>query len=294
MLKKSKEYYLKLLKRPPVIGLTFVFLLVLSPIMWGSHDIFAFFSLEGLLIVMGGVIAVAFMSFRRDDVQKALDAIMVMFREEEAPKDTLRHSMRQIISWAHLVTENGTRNLESIDRAGVTDPLVKYGLNMVMSDYAPEDVRTMMETASDICYERESIPVDVLQAMTSHAPAFGMVGTLVGMVIMLCNLGDNVSGMGSSLAVSFLSTLYGVVSARMIYIPAAARLRREVEDHRFSNYLISEGMAMLASKKTPMYIQDRLNSYLRPEIHDYFDYFNGASKVTAKQPRSPALKIAHV
>ena len=62
--------------------------------------------------------------------------------------------------------------------------------------------------------------------MTSHAPAFGMIGTLVGMVAMLCNLNDDVSGIGSSLSVSFLSTLYGVVSARMVYMPAAAKLRQ--------------------------------------------------------------------
>jgi len=91
----------------------------------------------------------------------------------------------------------------------------------------------MMETAADACYERDMIPVDVLQAMASHAPAFGMVGTLVGMVAMLCTLSEDVTGIGASLAVSFLSTLYGVLSARMIYMPAASKLRQEVDMSRF-------------------------------------------------------------
>jgi chemotaxis protein MotA len=300
MPKFSRSFSRPSYTRPPVIGAAFVFLLVLCPIIFGAHNFLAFFSLEGLLIVVGGVIAVAFMSFQSRDVHKALDAITALFKEQGGLRDELRRDlkddMRDIIRWAHMVTDKGTRNLESIGKNNVEDPFVKYGLNMVMSDYTPEDVRMMMETAADACYERESIPIDVLQAMTSHAPAFGMVGTLVGMVIMLCNLDGNVAGMGSALSVSFLSTLYGVISARMVYMPAASKLRHEVEDRRFRNYLVSEGMVLLASKKTPMYIQDRLNSFLRPEIHDYFDFFNANVKhsaATVSHIAPPLLKVAN-
>jgi chemotaxis protein MotA len=274
--------------------MAFVVLLVVSPIIVGARSFLAIFSLGGFMIVGGGVIIVAFMSFKGTDVRKALNAIVVLFRDEVRPQHNLQYDMQNIIAWARLVAEKGTRNLETIGKNNVSDPFIKYGLNMVMSDYSPEDVRTMMETAADACYERDSTPIDVLQAMTSHAPAFGMIGTLVGMVIMLCNLDDNVSGMGSALAVSFLSTLYGVISARMIYMPAASKLRHEVEDARFRNHLVSEGMAMLASKKTPMYIQDRLNGFLQPEAHNYFDYFNSkTSNQRSNAPLAmPMLKVA--
>jgi chemotaxis protein MotA len=257
--------------RSPIIGAACGFLLVLSSIILSSHSFLAFFSLEGLMIVVGGVIAVAFISFQADDVRKALDAIVQMFKEPQITHENLHRDMTEIIRWARLIRDKGMRDLESrIDTNGGDDPFVKYGLNMVVSRYAPKEVRSMMTTAADACYERDCVPVDVLQAMTSHAPAFGMVGTLVGMVTMLWSLNNNVSSIGSSLAVSFLSTLYGVLSARMVYMPAASKLRQEVENRRFRNHLITEGMVMLVSNKTPMYIQDRLNSFLRPEIHDYF------------------------
>ena len=153
------------------------------------------------------------------------------------------------------------------------DPIVQYGLNMVLSEYGPEDVRSMINTAADAYYERDSRPADVLDAMTSHAPAFGMVGTLIGMVAMLSDLTDNISRVGPSLAVAFLCTLYGVLSARMIYMPAASRFRQDVERQRLRHQFLAEGMAMLASKKPPMYIQDRLNGFLRPEDQDYFHVF---------------------
>jgi chemotaxis protein MotA len=196
-----------------------------------------------------------------------------MFKEPKPPQDNLHNDVTAIIYCARLLMEKkGVRNLESVvSRSGIRDPFLKYGLNMALSDYTPEEIRTMLETAADASYERETIPVDILQAMTSHGPAFGMIGTLVGMVAMLCNLTDNVAEIGPSLAVAFLSTLYGVLSARLIYIPAATRLRQEVESRRFRNYLVTEGMVMLVGKKSPMYVQDRLNGFLRPETHDYFD-----------------------
>ncbi len=145
----------------------------------------------------------------------------------------------------------------------------------------------MMETAADACYERDHVPVEVLQTMASHAPAFGMVGTLVGMVAMLCNLTDDVSSIGSSLAVAFLSTFYGVVSARMVYMPAASKLRQEVANHRFRNHLITEGMVMLVGNKTPMHVQDHLNSFLRPEGHDYFSVIKVNSPPPPHRPSQP-------
>jgi chemotaxis protein MotA len=276
--------------RPPVIGAAFGVLLVLSPILLGAHGFLIFFSLGGLVIVVGGVIAVAFMSFAADDVQKALDAIVKMFKAPKSAQESLQGDMASIVNWSGALEKFGARQFEQgIGRSGITDPFVKYGLNMVLSDYPPEDVRSMMETAADACYERDSVPVDILHAMASHAPAFGMVGTLVGMVAMLCNLSSDVSGIGSSLAVAFLSTLYGVISARMVYMPAAARLRQEVENRRFRYHLMTEGLAMLASKKPPMQIQDRLNSFLKPEIHNYFDCFSAYKMPpAAAKPARPA------
>lgn len=274
--------------RAPLVGAAFGLLLVLSPVALGARGFLILFSLGGLVIVVGGVIAVAFMSFAADDVRTALDAILRLLRHSPREDDDLRRAMADIIRWAGVIREKGTRNFAGgSGHAGIDDPFVKYGLNMVLSEYAPEEVRGMMETAADACHERDSVPVDILHSMASHAPAFGMVGTLVGMVALLCNLGDGVAGVAPSLAVAFLSTLYGVLSARMVYMPAAARLRQEVQSRRFRYHLIAEGMAMLAGKSAPMHVQDRLNSFLRPEVHDYFDYFD-----TEAQPHlEPHLKV---
>lgn len=272
------------------------FALLIGAIMHGTDNYGAFFSLEGVLIVIGGSLAVAFMSFEAHDVVAALRAIGLMFRKAQATHENLHKDLIEIIAWAQIVREKGLRGLE--DEFGskrLKDPFVKYGLSMVVSNYTAEEVRSMMETAADARYERDTIPARVLMSMAGHAPAFGMVGTLVGMVIMLGSFSDDMSGVGKGLSVSLLATLYGVVSARMFYMPAAAKLSQKEEGSRFRNYLIAEGMAMLVANKTPRHIQDRLNSYLRPDRQHDMDALRGSSSapapsMTAKTPPKPPVK----
>lgn len=253
-------------------GAAFGFFLLVGAIMLGTDNYKAFVSMEGLMIVVGGSLAVAFMSFQANYVVDALRAIGLMFMKATATHENLQRDLIEIISWARIVKERGLRGLEDDmgSNEAVKDSFIKYGLDMVVSNYTPEEVRGMMETAADARYERDTIPARVLMAMAGHAPAFGMVGTLVGMVIMLGNFSDDMSGVGEGLAISLLATLYGVVTARLIYMPASAKLMQKQESLRFRNHLIAEGLSLLVANKSPRYIQDRLNSYLRPESH--YDY----------------------
>jgi chemotaxis protein MotA len=268
--------------RAPLLGAAFGLLLLLVPVALGARGLLLLFSLAGIAIVAGGVIAVAFMSFEAHEVRQALDAVLRMFQKPPAAQEILSRDLANLLRWSRLISNRGVRPLESgIGDAAIDDSFVKYGLNMVLSDYPAEDVRAMLETAAEACYERDGRIVDILQAMTSHAPAFGMVGTLVGMVALLGHLTSDIAGVAPSLAAAFLSTLYGVLSARMVYMPAATRLRQEIESRRFRHHFIGEGMAMLAARKPPMQIQDRLNGFLRPDNHDYFDYFSRSTKPAA-------------
>jgi chemotaxis protein MotA len=277
--------------RAPVMGAAIGGALVLLGICANTNVLVSFFSLSALIIVIGGVIAVAFMSFEAADVHKALEAILAMLWKSEPADENLVRDIEEIMEWARLIKEGGKRKLEgSVSDSSLNDPFVTYGLNMLLGDYPAEDVRIMMQTASDAAYDRESVPIDVLHAMTSHAPAFGMVGTLVGMVAMLCNLHDNISSLGSTLAVAFLSTLYGVISARMVYMPATSRLQQQVDASYFHRHLITEGIVMLANDKPASYIKDRLNGFLRPEVHDYFDSIARPEKPGPQQQPATGLR----
>ena len=148
-------------------------------------------------------------------------------------------------------------------------------MELVVTGYSGDVIRSMMNTAVESEYERRITPAVVLRNMAGTAPAFGMVGTLVGMVIMLQNIQADMSAIGTGLAIALLATLYGILFARLFCLPAADKLQQKEEILRFRNFMMTEGLVLLAEKQTPRYMQDRLNSFLNPDNHfDLDDYLN--------------------
>ena len=124
-----------------------------------------------------------------------------------------------------------------------------------------------MGNVTDSAFSRGIIQANILKSMAAAAPAFGMIGTLVGLIVMLQGLGADFSSLGSGLAVALITTLYGVLLAQLVFKPAASKVEQREQIRRFRNTLIAEGLALLAERRPPRYIQDMMNSYLDPSIH---------------------------
>ena len=100
--------------------------------------------------------------------------------------------------------------------------------------------------------------------MAVYAPGFGMVGTIVGLIIMLDNMNGDMAALGQGLALALITTLYGVVLSNLFFKPAANQVTEKQETWYFRNQLVTEGFVLLAEKRDPMFVQDRLNAYLHP------------------------------
>ena len=266
-----------------IAGTVFGFMLVLGAIAYGTNNYFSFLSVEGFLIVIGGTIANAFMSYQANYVMLAFGAIWHMVHKPRATREGLNAEIMRLIKWAYLVHSKGLAGLEGEIGTKIHEPLLRYGVELVVTGYQPEVIRKMMNTAVEADFERAITPVTVLRNMASTAPAFGMVGTLVGMVIMLQNLQGDMSKIGNGLAIALLATLYGIIMARLLCLPAADKLMQKEEIMRFRNYMMTEGLVLLAEKQSPRYMQDKLNSFLDPAIH-----FNLDEQI--KKPAAAALR----
>ncbi len=131
--------------RAPVLAAALGILLVLASMVLSSHRLFVFFNLEGLFIVVGGVLAVAFMSFEANDVRAALDAIARMLKEPKMTDENLHRDMTAIIYCARLVKDKGMRNLRSIvSRSGIADPF-----RQIRSQYGVERIFARRRTRDD-------------------------------------------------------------------------------------------------------------------------------------------------
>ena len=179
-----------------------------------------------------------------------------------------------MVKWSYLVQQRGLLGLENeIKTLKSNDPVIKYCMLLAVSNHPTQQLREMMTTAVESVFESKTAAVAVLKNMGAAAPAFGMLGTLVGMIAMLETMGhgggDMVKNVGSGMALALVATLYGVFFARMVFLPAANKLMQKEETERFRNLMMVEGLIMLAEKKNPRFMQDRLNSFLEP--HQHFD-----------------------
>ena len=235
-----------------------------------------FFSGVSFLIVFGLTLTAAFVGYQPRYVVEALKAIAGPFRKANVDRSVLTEETGRIIRWGYLVKKHGILALErEIKGAKNQDHFRNYGVELVITGYSADEVRGMLAAAADGYYQRAMVIVDILNAMASAAPAFGMLGTLIGLIAMLQGLGGDAAQLGSGLAVALITTLYGVLFARLLFMPAATQLKQKQGIQRFRNFLVSEGFALLADSASPRFIQDKMNSFLDPAIHYSIDKKEG-------------------
>lgn len=257
---------------PTLIGLLAAIGLFVGSIAMSTDHYFIFLDLASFLMVVGGTLAAAFISYEPRYVMLSLKLIWRILFSPKVGRNVLKSEVGRIIRWAYTVQKSGPPALEAeASKAVRGDKFLKFGVEMVISGYTGEEVREILTNAIESTFGRNTVQVDILRAMSGAAPAFGMIGTLVGLIIMLDNLGGDPTELGAGLAVALLTTLYGVMFAQMIFKPAATKIQQREEIVRFRNYLLAEGLSLLADKKNPRYIADRMNSFLDPAIHFNID-----------------------
>ena len=247
--------------------------LLLYNIVAKAPDVAIFIDVGSLLMVVGGTMAATFIAYKEVYVIQALKGILQIFKSLKIDKKSLVGDVEKIIEWGKIIETGGIRELEKqFDEKELENPVMKFSMDMVFAGEKSELIYKETKNLIESEAARRSVPVDILNTMASYAPAFGMAGTLIGLVILLSNLADKDS-IGIGMAIAIITTLYGVIFANLILKPTAAKLEQYNGIQRFRDLLILEGVSMLPNKPDPYYIQTHLNSYLNPKFH--FDSADG-------------------
>lgn len=255
-----------------IVGFLGAMGLFLGAIVTATDNYWIFLSGASFIMVAGGTLASTFISYEPRYVFLSLKLIMRIAVSPAIGRGVLKNEVGRVIRWAYTVQKNGIPALEQeAKKSTAGDRFLRFGVEMVVSGYSGEEVREIMNNTIETTFGRNTVQVDILKNMGAAAPAFGMIGTLVGLIIMLDNMGGDPSDLGKGLAVALCTTLYGVLFARIVFLPAATKILQREQIIRFRNYLVAEGLSLLADKKSPRYIQDKMNSFLDPAIHFSID-----------------------
>jgi chemotaxis protein MotA len=242
--------------------------LVVGAIALETNNFALFFSASSIFIVIGGTLANSYICYQSLYVNKALKEALKIFSQPKISGSVLISEINKSLEWADIAFKQGPVGLDDhFKNKEPGDHLLAFGIDTVLRQYEPDEIRDLMTNTIESEYERASVEVEVLDNMASNSPAFGMIGTLVGLVIMLDSLNPESSGdIGASLAVALITTLYGVLAARLIFQPASKKLAQRASIERFRNYIMMEIFVMIAESRSASYVRDRIRSFLRPSM----------------------------
>ncbi|MBW8886409.1 MAG: MotA/TolQ/ExbB proton channel family protein [Fibrobacteres bacterium] len=264
-----------------VLGVIFGFIVIAAGILHETKDWHVFLSTSSLAIVFGGTVTVTFIGFRFQYIWNAFKATLRIFLKQSISSKTLMLDVKTAIEWQKKVQAEGPAGYEAISKAS-KDEFVRYIFGLASTGYKAEDIREFGTTNIEEHYFRHLQEASILNTMASMTPAFGLVGTLMGLIVMLGRLEDP-SKLGPGLSLALTSTLYGLLFARFVFMPSSTKVKQTLSIDRFRHYLLLEALVLILEKKPAMYIQDKLNSYLSRK-DQYSMFANKGGSAPAKRP----------
>jgi chemotaxis protein MotA len=252
-----------------VLGIILGFLVIAGGILHETKDWQVFVNPSSFAIVFGGTVTVTFIGFRFKYIWNTFLAALKNFMRQPISSKTLMEDVKVMVEWSKKVQTEGQAAYDAIAKQS-KDDFIRYIFTLASTGYKADDIRNFGTTSIEEHYFRHLQESSILNNMASMTPAFGLVGTLMGLIVMLGKLEDP-SKLGPGLSVALTATLYGLLFARFVFMPASTKAKQLISIERFRDYLLLEGITLIMEKKPALYIQDRLNSFLdRGEQYNSF------------------------
>ncbi len=233
--------------------------LILTSIALGGIDkLIIFWDTPSVLIVFGGALASVMVAYPMKTVLKTINVIkMTVFNKEQSPIETIT----QLVSLAETARREGLLALEN-RMEEITDPFLAGGIRMAVDGMSPEVVESIMNTEIDAINGRHGSGKGLIANFGKYCPAFGMIGTLIGLVLMLADLDPDTIGAG--MAVALLTTLYGAVASNLFLLPMADKLGFLNDDELLVMDITLKGIVAIQAGENPRVIKQKLLTYIPP------------------------------
>lgn len=226
-----------------------------------------YLNLPGLALVLGGTIAATLASYSFGEIHAALRAVAATFgTKDHADRSDLRDIVRIAKIWS-----GGDVQATEAAIARVDSPFVQTGLQLIIECAPRDQLIDVLDWRIDRLKAHGYAEADVFNVMAVYAPAFGMVGTLLGLVNMLGEMGGGVDEIGASLAMALVTTFYGIVLANAVFKPLSVNLRRRTQDRMAILAAAKEALVMMADQRSAVQLKYALSAFVDPDDPDLIE-----------------------
>ena len=233
-------------------------------LLWRIGGLF-FVNLPGLLLVLGGTLLASVISHSRPRVLRLLRRVPDLLREEPTEEFADR---RIFLQTAGMYRRGDVRGAERSTR-GLQDDFLREASALALDPHGAEELGRMLQWQLRSRKERDAGEVRILRTMATFAPAFGMLGTLLGLVVLLGDLGNSgLEQIGITMGFALMSTLYGLLAANLLFRPLALKLEDRSRDRLNHMGFLLEAVLMLHKRQHPLAISDYLDSQLPPSVSE--------------------------
>ncbi|RKR07233.1 chemotaxis protein MotA [Kushneria sinocarnis] len=242
-----------------MIGIVVSVLLLATVVLFTAQSPLGFVNLPGLAIVLTGTLAATFISYPLREVARVLALTRSVFqRENSFVQEDIGELVELARQWLHGDARTVERTLET-----TRNPFLRTGIRLVIDNVREEEILDLLRWRIARMRAREYAEAQIFRTMATYAPAFGMLGTLVGLINMLeiLEVGD-LAAIGPRLAVALLSTFYGILLANLVFRPIAVKLERRTEQRLVAMNMVLEGVSMISRRRLPSFIEATLQSFI--------------------------------
>ncbi|MCI9071851.1 MAG: motility protein A [Lachnospiraceae bacterium] len=223
-------------------------------------DVMTYLNFPSAIITFGGAIFATMLSYSMQDFLNSMKSIRLVFKTS---KMNTSEMIKSIIDLSNVARKEGLLSLEEA-AADLDEPFLKKGILLIVDGTDPDLVRGIMETELVSIESRHKTVIGFWEALAAMGPAWGMIGTLVGLVNMLNNMSDP-SRIGGDMAVALITTLYGSVLANWLCTPVAGKLKAQNAQEMQLKEIMVEGLLSIQAGENPRVIEEKLKSFLAPK-----------------------------
>jgi len=247
----------------------------------GGGSLSSFWSLSSIAVTFGGGIASTVLAFTMDDVKKVGKLLPKLFAKKE---ESTYQTIQMLVEMSQKARREGLLALES-GQEDLRDDYLKKALELVVDGVEPEIIRDSMQLELDNMGIRHGKGIAFFKTLAAEFPAWGMIGTMLGLINLLKAL-DDPSMIGPAMSLALVTTFYGSVLSNWVCLPIATKLQQSSEEEIRIKEMMIEGVLSIQSGENPRIMEHKLKTFLSPEQREAYEKLIAGEEANAERSKT--------